>query len=77
MEYLFEQYSPYMVWVFLATAGVWSIVMGIAMIVARKNEEKEKAKKMVANYFIGMIIIFAILVAAPYLVHGIALLIAG
>ena len=51
--------------------------MGIAMIVARKNEEKEKAKKMVVNYLIGMIIIFAIIVAAPYLVRGIALLIAG
>ena len=77
IEYLFNQYSPYMVWVFIATAGVWSIAMGIAMIVARKNEEKEKAKKMVVNYLIGMIIIFAIIVAAPYLVRGIALLIAG
>ena len=77
VEYLFEQYSPYMVYVFLATAGVWSIAMGIAYIIARKNEEKEKAKKMLVNYGIGMIVIFAILIAAPLLVRGIAALIAG
>ena len=77
VEYLFEQYSPYMVYVFLATVGVWSIAMGIAYIIARKNEEKEKAKKMLVNYGIGMIVIFAILIAAPLLVRGIAALIAG
>lgn len=77
VEYLFQQYSPYMVYVFLATSGVWSIAMGIAYIIAKKNEEKEKAKKMLVNYGIGMIVIFAILIAAPLLVRGIAALIAG
>ena len=75
VEYLFDEYSPYMMWVFLATAGVWSIGMGIAIIIATKNEDKAKAKKMLVNYGIGLIVIFAILVAAPYLVHGIAALI--
>lgn len=77
VEYLFQQYSPYMVYVFLATSGVWSIAMGIAYIIAKKNEDKEKAKKMLVNYGIGMIVIFAILIAAPLLVRGIAALIAG
>jgi phosphotransferase system glucose/maltose/N-acetylglucosamine-specific IIC component len=75
VEYLFDEYSPYMMWVFLATAGVWSIAMGIAIIIATKNEDKAKAKKMLVNYGIGLIVIFTILVAAPYLVHGIAALI--
>lgn len=75
VEYLFEQYSPYMVWVFLATAGVWSIVLGVMIIIAHKNEDKEKAKKMLVNYIIGLVVIFGILVAAPYLVRGIAALI--
>ena len=66
-----------MVYVFLATSGVWSIAMGIAYIIAKKNEDKEKAKKMLVNYGIGMIVIFAILIAAPLLVRGIAALIAG
>lgn len=75
VEYLFDEYSPYMMWVFLATAGVWSIAMGIAIIIATKNEDKAKAKKMLINYGIGLIVIFAILVAAPYLVKGIAALV--
>lgn len=77
VEYLFEQYAPYMIMVFLATAGVWSIVMGIALIVAYKNEDKQKARKMISNYLIGLIVIFAILVAAPYLIRGIAYLVAS
>ena len=76
VEFLFEKYSRYMVWVFLATSGVWSAGMGIAVIVANKNEEKEKAKRMVKNYCIGLIVIFTILVACPFLVRGIAALIA-
>ena len=75
VEYLFAQYSPYMIWVFLATAGVWSIVMGVMFAIAHKNEDKEKAKKMIVNYVIGLIVIFCILVAAPYLVRGIAALV--
>lgn len=75
VEYLFEQYSPYMIWVFLATAGLWSIAIGVAIIIAHKNDEKEKAKKMLINYVVGLVIIFAILVACPYLVRGIAVLV--
>lgn len=75
VEYLFEEYSPYMMYVFLATAGVWSIAMGVALIIAKKNEDQAKAKKMIANYIIGLVAIFIILVAAPYLVRGIAFLV--
>lgn len=76
VEYLFNVYSPYMIWVFLATAGVWSIVLGVMIIIAHKNEDKEKAKKMLINYGIGLIVIFCILIACPYLIKGIASLIA-
>lgn len=75
VEYLFDQYSPYMIWVFLATAGVWSIAIGIAIIIAHKNEDKEKAKKMLVNYLIGIVVIFCIFVACPFLVRGIAILV--
>ena len=74
IETLFDKYSPYMVWIFLGTSGVWSIAMGIAIIVAHRNEEKEKAKKMLISYAVGMVVIFAILVACPYLIRGIAAL---
>lgn len=75
VEYLFEQYAPYMWWVLLATAGVWSIAMGVAIVVAHKNEDKEKAKKMLVNYLVGLVVIAAIVVACPYLIRGIAVLV--
>lgn len=75
VEYLFEQYSPYMWWVLLAAAGVWSIVMGVFFAIAQKNEDKEKARKMVINYVIGLVVIAIIVVACPYLVRGIAALV--
>lgn len=77
VEYLFRQYAPYMWWVFLAVAGVWSIAMGVAIVVANKNEDKQKAKKMLVNYVIGLVVIAVILITCPYLVRGIAALIAG
>jgi len=75
VEYLFEQYSPYMWWVLLAAAGVWSIVIGVIIAIAHKNEDKEKAKKMLINYVIGLVVIAVILVACPYLIRGIAALV--
>ena len=77
VEYLFEQYRPYMWWVLLACAGIWSIVMGVFYGIAQKNEDKEKARKMLKNYVVGLVVIAVILVACPYLVNGIAALIAG
>lgn len=75
VDYLFEQYSPYMWWVLLASAGVWSIAIGVMIAIAQKNDEKEKAKKMLVNYVIGLIVIAVIVVACPYLMRGIAALI--
>ncbi len=76
VEHLFDEYAPYMTIVFLATSGVWSMAMGIAFVVAYRQEDKRKAKRMLVNYAIGMIAIFAILVACPYLIKGIAYLVA-
>lgn len=75
VEDLFEQYRPYMVWAFLATAAIWSIVMGVFFAIAHKNEDKEKARKMIVNYFVGLVVIFVILVACPFLIRGIAALV--
>lgn len=75
VEYLFEQYSPYMWWVLLASAGIWSIVMGVFFAIAQKNEDKEKSRKMIINYVIGLVVIAVIIVACPYLIRGIAALV--
>lgn len=75
VEYLFEKYQPYMWWVLLASAGVWSIVIGVMIAIAHKNEDKEKARKMLINYVIGLVVIAVIVVACPFLVRGIAALV--
>lgn len=75
VEYLFEQYEPYMWWVLLAAAGVWSIVIGVMIAIAQKNEDKEKARKMLINYVIGLVVIAVIVVACPFLIRGIAALV--
>ncbi|MCM1546118.1 MAG: hypothetical protein NC033_03680 [Clostridiales bacterium] len=43
--------------------------------IAQKNEDKEKAKKMLVNYVIGLVVIAVIVVACPFLIRGIATLI--
>ena len=75
VEYLFNEYSPYMWWVLLAAAGMWSIVIGVMIAIAHKNEDKEKARKMLINYLIGLVVIAVIVVACPYLIRGIAALV--
>ena len=75
VEYLFEKYEPYMWWVLLASAGIWSIVIGVMIAIAHKNEDKEKARKMLINYVIGLVVIAVIVVACPFLVRGIAALV--
>mgnify|MGYP006978992572 FL=1 len=52
----------------MATAGVWSVVMGVFFGIAAKNEDKEKARKMIKNYVIGLFVMFSILIACLYLV---------
>ena len=76
IEYLYNQYSPYMVWVLIGTSGIWSIVMGVFIVIARKNEDKEKSRKMLKNYIIGLIAIFVLLFAVPLLAKGIAAIVA-
>lgn len=62
-------------WVLLASSGIWSIVIGVMIAIAHKNEEKEKAKKMLINFVIGLVVIAVIVVACPYLIRGIAALV--
>ena len=45
------------------------------MLMNELYEYEEKAKKMLKNYFIGMIAIFTIVMAAPLLARGIAALV--
>ena len=77
MIYLFELYSPYMKTVLLITSGIWSVFMGVFFAIAQRNDEKEKSRRIIRNYLIGIAAIFVILAGLPYLLRGIAALISG
>lgn len=65
-------YGPYrdlMLMLFGIFAGVWGIPVGISYIIARKQDDKEKAKKMLVNFVVGIVVSFCLLVAAPFLVN--------
>lgn len=75
LDFLFDKYSPYLSIALGTTAGVWSIFMGVSYIIAARNEDREKSKRTIINYLVGLIVIFIILVACPYLIKGISYLI--
>lgn len=77
MIYLFELYSPYMKTVLLITSGIWSVFVGVFFAIAQRNDEKEKSRRIIRNYLIGIAAIFVILAGLPYLLRGIAALISG
>ena len=65
-------YGPYrdlLLMVFGIFAGIWGIPVGISYIIARKQDDKEKAKKMLVNFVVGIVVSFCLLVAAPFLVN--------
>lgn len=65
-------YGPYrdlLLMIFGIFAGIWGIPVGISYIIARKQDDKEKAKKMLVNFVLGIVVSFCLLVAAPFLVN--------
>ena len=62
-------------YVIIAMAGavaVWGSYIGIRVIIAKRNDEKINARGMLKNLVIGIIVMFAIAVAAPMLINGLS-----
>lgn len=68
---IINSYFHYIVNILLITSSIWSLFIGVKIIISESKEEKDKTKKMIKNYIIGLIIIFIIIVMIPYLVKGI------
>ena len=60
-----------MVSILLLTSLIWSLYIGIKTILSYKLEERINVKKMIINYVIGLVVIFIIIVAIPYLLKGV------
>ncbi len=65
---IYEPYADLLLMLFGIFAGIWGIPVGISYIIARKQDDKEKARKMLVNFVLGIVVSFCLLVAAPFLV---------
>lgn len=69
---ILDNYFSYVILILLITSSIWSIFIGIKIMVIRNNDDQVKVRRMVKNYIIGLIIIFIILLAIPLLIKGIS-----
>ena len=69
---IYEEYAPILFSVLGGAAGLCIVVLGIMYFMARKNDEREKAKKLIWTYILGLIGIAFIVMAVPLLISGIA-----
>lgn len=65
---IINNYFDYLVVILISISSIWSIYLGIKIIVCAKKEENIQIKKMIKNYIIGIILIFIILFAIPFVI---------
>ncbi|MCD8206204.1 MAG: leucine-rich repeat protein [Clostridia bacterium] len=75
-ESVWDKYMDYVWWILLATCGVWSIFMGVRYAISSDSEDRAKAKRMITNYVLGILVIAVVFVACPALAYGIAAFVA-
>ena len=68
---ILDSYSKYIIMILSITSCIWSLLIGIKIVIISKKEESINVRKMIKNYIIGLITIFIILLAIPYLIKGI------
>lgn len=68
-ESIYGPYQSLLLMLFGIFAAIWGIPVGVSYIIARKQDDKEKAKKMLVNFVVGIVVSFCLLVAAPFLVN--------
>lgn len=70
IDYLLDKYFEKIIWIILSLTGIWSIALGIMIIVSKKEDDKEKAIRYLRTYIISLILIFIIFLACPLLMRG-------
>lgn len=68
---IIDNYFQYIITILLVTSSIWSLFIGIKVIISSSKEETLLTKKMIKNYIIGLIIIFILIVIIPYLIDAI------
>lgn len=72
---IIDDYKVYIFSIYGAIAGIYAIVIGVLIILARKAGDKEKAMKLLKNLILGIVIISIILVAIPLVIRAICSLV--
>ena len=72
LKTLMDSFWIYIVIALAAVVVIWGAYIGIKIAIAHKNEEKIKARDMVKNLIIGIIIIFVVAMGAPLLISGLS-----
>ena len=72
LKTLMDSFWVYIVIALAAVVVVWGAYIGIKIAIAQNNEEKIKARDMVKNLIIGIVIIFVVAMGAPLLINGLS-----
>ena len=72
LQSLMDSFWIYIVMALAAVVVIWGAYVGIKIAIAHKNEDNIKARDMVKNLIIGIIIIFVVAMGAPLLINGLS-----
>ena len=70
LQSLIDSFWIYIVIALAAVVVVWGAYIRIKIAIAHRNEEKIKARDMIKNLVIGIVIIFVVAMGAPLLING-------
>lgn len=60
---------PWLVGIFVGLIALWSLYVGIRLIVAKSQEQQKEAKGLIKNFIIGIVVIFVLAVVVTALVY--------
>ena len=70
VDYLLNKYFEKIIWILLSLTGIWSIVLGVMIMIAKREDEREKAIRYLRTFIISLVLIFIIFLACPLLLKG-------
>lgn len=70
LQLLINDFWGFAIAILSAIVLIWSVYVGVKLIVAHRNEERIDSKRMIKNLIIGIIIIFVLAVGIPLLIDG-------
>lgn len=70
LQTLINDFWGFAIAILSAVVLIWSVYVGVKLIIAHRNEERIDSKRMIKNLVIGIIIIFVLAVGIPLLIDG-------